>query len=105
MSRSALKADGGVNGLYLYATTLAMSRWNGHERRSEDDKDERLCSGHAAMAARSRTASRLEGLVVGGSDGADGNTRGRAQSAGRRGAMGNGLLGARITSYAAVSAA
>jgi hypothetical protein len=105
MSRSALKADGGVNGLYLYATTLLMSRWNGHERRGEDDKDERVCSGHAAVAARSRTASRLEGLVVGGPDGADSNTRGRAQPAGRRGAIGNGLLGARITSYAAVSAA
>lgn len=58
-----------------------MSRDNGHERRREDNADERACPVNP-----------------------NGNTLAKALPAGRLGAIGNGLLIERMTIYAAFPA-
>ena len=82
-----------------------MSRCNDDKRRREDNERDRVSSGNAETADRSRTASLLDEPVVGEADGADDSTLAKARPAARRDAIGNGLLVLRMMSYAAFFAA
>jgi hypothetical protein len=88
----------------LYATTLAMSRYNG-ERRREDNEHERVLPGRSVVPVLIENGVLPDELVVSESTRADGNTVAKAWPAVRRMAIDKGLAVPRMTSYAAFSAA